>query len=393
MEFTLADSGRTMEIIKSMDFDGTSFSYEERAEGVNRNLKYDYKQCTGCGICVKICPTSALELGPIPEIATGLDAPPVMLDLDKCAFCGMCASFCPEKAFKLEIDGRDIRDLGEYPHLDSHIRVNERCIPCLICEKACPKDAITLELSIPKKDDLLIFDETARGEIRIDADKCNRCGICSKICDAFVLMERESEAITPENPDEFEAVMIDPEKCDYCGLCADICPEGAIEVVCHERNVKVEVEPPQIEGGIVIDDDRCNRCGWCVFRCPYDAIEIEKPFDGDIKIVDRKLPDCDPVGCHACINICPSRAWYIPETEKIAVEESLCTYCGACVNSCRFDVIDLLRRDVKHTPVIETPWKNQWLDTIAIIKGEKERRAYEGLKFFRKDEEGKVVWR
>jgi len=382
-----------MDIEKLMDFDGSSFIYTEQAKGVDRCLTYNYRRCTGCGICVKICPTKALELGPIPEIATGLDAPPVMLDLDTCTFCGMCAAFCPERAFTLTIDGVDIRDLAEYPHLEASITVNENCIPCLICEKACPRDAITLKLSIPKKEELIPFDEAAEGEIKIDEDKCNRCGICTAFCDAFLLFERDPETINPETPYEFEAVAIDPEKCDYCRLCVDLCPEDAIEVVCRERKMEVEVKPPKIEGGITIDDDLCNRCGWCVFRCPYDAIEIEKPFDGDIGIVDRKLPDCDPVGCHACINICPSRAWYIPNDEKIAVEESLCTYCGACVNSCRFDVIDLLRTDVRHTPVTETPWKNQWLDTIAIIEGEKKGRAYEGLKFFRKDDEEGVVWR
>lgn len=382
-----------MEIVKSMDFDGTSFIYTEEAKGVDHRLTYNYKQCTGCGICTKICPTGALELGPIPEIATGLDAPPVMLDLDACTFCGMCAAFCPERAFRFTIDGIDIRNLAEYPHLESSITVNDNCIPCLICEKACPRDAITLKLSIPKKEDLLHFDETAEGEIKIDEDKCNRCGICKAFCDAFLLFERDPEKINPEMPHEFEPVVIDPEKCDYCGLCVDLCPEDAIEVISEKRNVNVDLKPPVITGEIVIDDEICDRCGWCVFRCPYNALEIEKPFEGEIRIVDNKLPACDPVGCHACINICPSKAWYIPSDDKIAVEESLCTYCGACVNSCRFDVIDLLRTDVKHSPAIETPWKKQWLDTIAIIRGEKEKRDYAGLKFFRKNEEGEVVWR
>ncbi|HEC57392.1 MAG TPA: 4Fe-4S dicluster domain-containing protein [Candidatus Syntrophoarchaeum butanivorans] len=381
-----------MEIEKRMDFDGTSFIYEARATGIDRHLEYDYKRCTGCGICVKICPTDALELGPVPEIATGLDAPPVMLDLDKCAFCGMCAAFCPEKAFKFRMEGTDIRDLEEYPHLESHIRVNERCIPCLICERACPKDAIKLELSIQRREDIIPFDDTAEGEIRIDCDKCNRCGICSRFCDAFVLIERDPEDITPESPEEFEPLMIDLDKCDYCTLCADLCPEDAIEVVCHLRKERIEIEPPKIEGEILIDDNICNRCGWCVFRCPYGAIELEKPFEGDISIIERRLPECDPVGCHACINICPSRAWYIPQNDKIAVEESLCTYCGACVNACRFDVIDVVRSSVRHTPLADLPWKNQWLETIEIIKGEREERSYKNLRFFRKGEEG-IVFR
>ena len=37
------------------------------------------------------------------EIAKGLDAPPVLIDLDACAFCGMCVNFCPMKAFKMTV--------------------------------------------------------------------------------------------------------------------------------------------------------------------------------------------------------------------------------------------------------------------------------------------------
>jgi 4Fe-4S ferredoxin len=40
------------------------------------------------------------------EIAKGLDAPPVLIDLDACAFCGMCVNFCPMKAFKMIVRER-----------------------------------------------------------------------------------------------------------------------------------------------------------------------------------------------------------------------------------------------------------------------------------------------
>jgi 4Fe-4S ferredoxin len=52
---------------------------------------------------VVLCPKKALEEGPLLEIAKGLDAPPVLIDLDACAFCGMCANFCPTKAFRMTV--------------------------------------------------------------------------------------------------------------------------------------------------------------------------------------------------------------------------------------------------------------------------------------------------
>ena len=50
-----------------------------------------------------LCPKKALQEGPLQEIAKGLDAPPVLIDLDACAFCGMCVNFCPTKAFKMTL--------------------------------------------------------------------------------------------------------------------------------------------------------------------------------------------------------------------------------------------------------------------------------------------------
>jgi 4Fe-4S ferredoxin len=53
---------------------------------------------------VVLCPKKALAEGPLKEIATGLDAPPVLIDLDACVFCGMCANLCPARAFRMTVE-------------------------------------------------------------------------------------------------------------------------------------------------------------------------------------------------------------------------------------------------------------------------------------------------
>ena len=90
-----------MKIEKEMEVEGSIIKSIQRSEDSVKVLDYDYKKCNGCGICVALCPTEALSLGPVIEIATGLDAPPVLIDLEKCVFCGMCAAFCPVDAYRM----------------------------------------------------------------------------------------------------------------------------------------------------------------------------------------------------------------------------------------------------------------------------------------------------
>lgn len=93
-----------MEIEKDMEVEDSRIRCRQRTKESEKILDYDYKRCRGCSICVALCPKKALAEGPLQEIAKGLDAPPVLIDLDACAFCGMCVNFCPMGAFRMTIE-------------------------------------------------------------------------------------------------------------------------------------------------------------------------------------------------------------------------------------------------------------------------------------------------
>ena len=95
-----------MEIEKDMEVEGSHILARQKTKESEKTLDYDYKKCAGCSICVDICPKKALQEGPLMEIAKGLDAPPVLIDLDQCVFCGMSVNFCPMRAFSMSVKER-----------------------------------------------------------------------------------------------------------------------------------------------------------------------------------------------------------------------------------------------------------------------------------------------
>jgi len=161
-------------IEKSMDvLENQDIVLRWKSPNLGKELLYLTNTCTGCGICPTICPTKAIELGPVHEIATALEsrgaprtAPYVLFDLEKCVFCGLCAVVCPVNAIDFKFNETSIKKLPEYPKFEFKIGVDEeKCIPCRYCELVCPTDAIGVDLKLQKKENLVKYPGRARGEI------------------------------------------------------------------------------------------------------------------------------------------------------------------------------------------------------------------------------------
>ena len=67
---------------------------EQAKKQKDKQVKINREWCKGCGICVELCPKSALELD---NQEKAIWAHP-----DKCVRCGLCEMRCPDLAIEVE---------------------------------------------------------------------------------------------------------------------------------------------------------------------------------------------------------------------------------------------------------------------------------------------------
>ena len=208
----------------------------EREGEEHRKLSYKDKNCVGCGICVNVCPTDSLRLGPIVPIARGLiEMDLVSINSDSCVFCGLCSVACPFDSLSLTIDGTDVKDIKTYPVWDVESKVHdEECIYCGRCNEVCPRDSILFERKLPNPADLV------RGEIEINKDKCIYCSFCADMCpaEAITISNIPTSSVDVLN----NSIEVDLDKCIFCGVCKRVCPEDAIKQICSTCMLIEEID-------------------------------------------------------------------------------------------------------------------------------------------------------
>lgn len=69
----------------------TKTKIDEPPNGFRGIIEIDKKRCIGCELCVRICPSEALEL----------KNKKAEYFVEKCTFCGFCARICPVGAIKI----------------------------------------------------------------------------------------------------------------------------------------------------------------------------------------------------------------------------------------------------------------------------------------------------
>jgi MauM/NapG family ferredoxin protein len=141
------------------------------------------KRCTGCGLCMKICPTGALQPAVTEAGLEGLWTPRLVPRIGYCEYsCNLCGQVCPTGAIEpLTLAAKQQVKMG-LAAFDT-----TRCIPyaygrdCIVCEEHCPipdKAIYCLEVEVTDRDG----NRTTILQPHVDPDLCVGCGVCENVC-------------------------------------------------------------------------------------------------------------------------------------------------------------------------------------------------------------------
>jgi len=231
----------------------------------NYLLILDKKKCTGCGVCMEICPREAIQVTRTKKVdEEKAKQPTVTISEEKCHYCGMCEAVCPFGALTTKIDGKhmvSVVNTESFPKIIRDIKVDEiKCgTECLEIEESCPLDHI--KVSVCNPDGKEVADATSKSKkklkvkVEIDKESCPCCRLCeTKFPDGAIHVEKIF----------YGNIVVDEKKCpEGCHDCIDVCP---IPDVLYLSDGKVQV-----------NDSHCVYCGACKITCPVEgALELKR---------------------------------------------------------------------------------------------------------------------
>ncbi|MDD5368563.1 MAG: 4Fe-4S dicluster domain-containing protein [Anaerolineaceae bacterium] len=86
------------------------FERHPTPERLRGEFQYDPSKCTGCQLCVKDCPSEAIELITLDRVAKRFV---MRYHVDRCTFCAQCVQSCRFKCIRLSSEQWELAALSK----------------------------------------------------------------------------------------------------------------------------------------------------------------------------------------------------------------------------------------------------------------------------------------
>ena len=139
-----------------------------------KGLRHFDRHCTGCQLCVTVCPNKALKPS---SCLDRLMQPSLSYELGYCRpECVKCSEVCPTGAIvKIDQAEKSSTQIGHAVWVEQNCVVLTDGVSCGNCERHCPVGAITM---IERE----MEDYSTAKVPMIDVERCIGCGACEYLC-------------------------------------------------------------------------------------------------------------------------------------------------------------------------------------------------------------------
>jgi formate hydrogenlyase subunit 6/NADH:ubiquinone oxidoreductase subunit I len=171
---------------------------------------------------------------------------------------------------------------------------------------------------------------------------------------------------------------LDKARCVGCEVCSLACPKNAITVTRQPKEAGSSTKRAKVD----IDLAKCNFCGICDITCPYGAIKVTSNGEHDLNVISKdSFPQLiRDIKVDTKIDVCPIKGTLKVTNGKVEVDESTCTYCGACKLVCPVEgALTLKRTKILHTPVHSGTWNKSLERLTSPMDAAKELKATCGM--------------
>lgn len=285
------------------------------SEPVRENVpNINPKLCRRCGACVAACRTGAIQL-----VSSGGEEAHSVIDEDKCVRCGYCSRVCPTEAIKYgEILPRSV--VG-----GKAILVNQKnCIGCMTCTRVCPSRGAINVGKVSK----LPF---------INPAYCARCEECMNVCPSAAIRyssrKRAYKEFNKIKTREIVSELLEKETGKLSREAAKI--DGVLNRIARDVSFKHEEEEFQEDVTSIVMEELEQMVDMSMKIEDIEDVVAGTTPKRDIMVVEENC-----IGCGACINECPVNCIELELPSPIHIGEE-CVYCGKCTEACQFKAIKL----------------------------------------------------